>query len=80
MFLKSSIIGILTMVFGVLFLFQNEIIFETRADCETQVITIGDVTVASCNVGAEVAGTGISSYGHYFQRDDWSNFLNDKGE
>ena len=39
-----------------------------RAACETQTITIGDIRIASCNVGATVAGTGENSYGYHFQR------------
>ncbi len=30
---------------------------EPRAACETQTITIGDIKIAACNIGATVAGT-----------------------
>jgi hypothetical protein len=33
-------------------------------------ITIGDYTISACNVGTNVAGTGIASYGNLYQ---WGN-------
>jgi hypothetical protein len=49
---------------------RNDIYIQevTRAACETTSIEIGDYAIASCNVGASVAGTGAASYGNYFQR------------
>lgn len=42
----------------------------TRASCETTPLHIPGTTfvIASCNVGASVAGTDTDSYGSYFQR------------
>ncbi|GHV22464.1 hypothetical protein FACS189428_4580 [Clostridia bacterium] len=42
----------------------------TRATCETTPLHIPGTTfvIASCNVGASVAGTSTDSYGAYFQR------------
>jgi hypothetical protein len=37
-------------------------------DCDTPDITVGSYTIKACNVGASVAGTGVASYGSYFQR------------
>jgi hypothetical protein len=37
---------------------ENGSCIPSRAACETETITIGNYTIASCNVGATVAGTG----------------------
>ena len=37
---------------------------------------VGDFVIAACNVGATVAGTGATSYGHYFQRGNNYGFPN----
>jgi hypothetical protein len=45
-------------------------------DCNQPDITIGAYTIAACNIGATVAGTGSASYGYYFQRGNNYGFAN----
>jgi uncharacterized protein (TIGR02145 family) len=82
MFLHSLIIFVFTVVFSILSPIQSEVVLQTiwftRTDCETQVIVVGNITIAACNVGAKLAGTWVLSYGRYFQRDDWSISSNDQ--
>ncbi|MDD3144658.1 MAG: prepilin-type N-terminal cleavage/methylation domain-containing protein [Candidatus Gracilibacteria bacterium] len=35
--------------------------------CDTDNITVGSYTISACNIGATIAGTGLISYGEYFQ-------------
>jgi hypothetical protein len=39
-------------------------------ECNAPDIELGDYTIAACNIGTTIAGTGEESYGAYFQ---WGN-------
>jgi hypothetical protein len=49
---------------------------STSSGCDTPDITIGSYTIAACNLGASVAGTGEASYGNYYQRGNNYGFAN----
>jgi hypothetical protein len=52
------------------FLLSGVLFAAQYPNCDTEDIIIGDYTLAACNVGSSVAGTGEESYGAYFQ---WGN-------
>jgi surface protein len=61
---------------GGLLLCEGVPLYPNYPSCDTPDITVGSQKIAACNVGASTAGTGVASYGNYFQRGNNFGFVN----